>query len=67
MNEYMTTYEAAIKWGISNITVRGMCNKGRVPAEKTGRDWFIPIDTPKPVDRRYVEAPIRNRRKSERK
>jgi hypothetical protein len=34
-------------------------------AQKLGRDWFIDDAEPIPPDRRYVENPIRNRRKGE--
>ena len=37
----MTLKEAAIKFGISHPHLRLMCSKGRLPAEKIGRDWFL--------------------------
>lgn len=50
--------------GVKHATARSWANLGKLPtAQKMGRDWVIPADTPKPADRRYVENPIRNRRK----
>ena len=63
MEGYMTTQEAAAKWGVSLKTVQQWIRRGKIAAEKTGRDWLIPDNTPKPIDRRIVENPIRNRRK----
>lgn len=64
--EYMTTREAGEKWNVSRVTVSTWIRRGKLPqAKKLGRDWMIPKDTPKPKDRRYVENPIRNRRKRE--
>ena len=63
-NPYMTTAEAAEKWGVQQRTVRTWITRGKLPkAIKPGHDWLIPVDTPKPKDQRYTEAPIRNRRK----
>jgi excisionase family DNA binding protein len=64
MNEFMTTAEAAKKRGVTGAAVRKWLANGKLPsAEKMGRDWLIPADAQKPVDRRFVENPIRNRRK----
>ncbi len=64
MNEVMTVKQAAELWGVEPITIRMWIKRGKLPeAEKIGRDWIIPSDTPRPDDRRYVEVPIRNRRK----
>jgi len=65
IGKYMTTKEAAEVWGVEQRTVLAWINRNKLPsAQKIGRDWMIPKDTPKPVDRRYVENPIRNRRKN---
>lgn len=51
--EYMTTKEAAEKWGISDRRVLQYCNAGRIPgAVKMGNTWIIPIGAKKPVDGR---------------
>lgn len=49
---------------VDTRTVRAWIARGKLPqAQKFGRDWMIPNGTPRPEDRRYVENPIRNRRK----
>jgi excisionase family DNA binding protein len=61
----ITTEQAADKWGVARRTVRSWIERGKLPtAQKMGRDWVIPADTPKPADRRYVKNPVRNRRKT---
>ncbi|MDD3152329.1 MAG: helix-turn-helix domain-containing protein [Bacteroidales bacterium] len=53
MNNYITTDQAAIKWGISVRRVQVLCNEGRVPgAEKQGNVWFIPESIEKPVTKK---------------
>lgn len=61
--DFQTVKEFAEKHSVAERTVRAWISKGKIPAQKFGRDWMIPIDTPKPPDGRYVESPIRNRRK----
>lgn len=47
--KYMTTAEAAEKWGCSTQVVRKLCRNGRVPgAETFGYDWVIPADAIRP-------------------
>ena len=63
-NDLMTTAEAAEKWGVTGAAVRKWAINDKLPsAKKYGRDWLIPKDAEQPADRRYVENPIRNRRK----
>lgn len=65
-NYAITTRQAADKWGVSRKTVLAWISRGKLPeAQKFGRDWLIPNDTQKPTDRRYVENPIRDRRKKD--
>jgi len=65
MTDYMTTAEAASRWGVEQRTVQSWITRGKLPsAIKPGHDWLIPTSTPKPSDRRYVENPIRNRRRT---
>lgn len=60
----MTTAKAAELWGVEKITVQMWIRRGKLPgAYKLGRDWIIPAGTQKPEDQRYVETPVRNRRK----
>ena len=64
-NGFIVISKAAKKWGVSEHTVRAWIARGKLPqAKKMGRDWLIPADIPRPPDRRYVENPIRNRRKN---
>jgi len=63
---YVTLKDWAASLGVVPRTARVWVENGKLPAaRKIGRDWFIPPDTPRPADRRYVENPIRNRRKNE--
>lgn len=51
--EYMTTKEAADKWGIKVRQVQTLCEKGQVKnADRLGHIWVIPKGTPKPIDGR---------------
>jgi predicted site-specific integrase-resolvase len=64
--DYITLKDWAARLGVMHQTARAWANRGKLPAaRKMGRDWFIPPETPRPKDRRYVENPIRNRRKNE--
>jgi len=64
MTDYMTTAEAAEKWGVSRQAVLKWIQRGKLSsAQRAGHAWLIPADTPKPTDRRYVDRPVRNRRK----
>ena len=50
---YISTIEAAEKWGITQYAVCTAARNGRIPgAELVGGRWHIPGDTKKPVDRR---------------
>lgn len=61
---FLTTAQTAQRFGVSRKTVLSWIRKGLIPtAKKFGRDWMIPLDAKRPVDRRYVENPKRNRRK----
>ena len=51
--DYITTKEAAKKWGIHRQNGRYHCSAGRITgAEKMGNTWLVPVDAEKPVDRR---------------
>ena len=51
---YMTVNEASAKWGISDRRIRVLCAEGKIPgAVKEGKSWKFPVDTVKPIDRRY--------------
>lgn len=50
---YMTTSEASIKWNISSRRIRVLCETGQIQgAIKIGRNWSIPNDSIKPIDKR---------------
>jgi hypothetical protein len=47
--EYITSTEAAEKWGISSRRVTTLCKEGRVNgAVLKGNMWLIPTNTEKP-------------------
>lgn len=49
----MTIKEAAATWGITERRVNELCKAGRIPgAYKEGKQWFIPNDAQKPLDKR---------------
>lgn len=51
---FMTTKQAAEKWGISDRRIRILCAEGKIAgAYQEGRSWKIPIDADKPTDGRY--------------
>ena len=49
--DYISTQQAAEKWGISNRRVQQLCEQGRITgAIRFSRVWAIPKDAPKPKD-----------------
>ena len=53
MADYMSTKEAAARWGISDRQVANYCSNGDIPgATKQGRSWRIPSGAQKPSDKR---------------
>ncbi len=56
---YITTTEAAGRWGISRRRVSLYCKDGRIPgAEQKGVMWLIPEDAEKPIDPRKLKKRI---------
>lgn len=52
--DYITTKEAAAKWGVTDRMVLYHCTFGRIDgAVKMGNTWLIPKDAIKPEDKRY--------------
>lgn len=50
---YITTKQAAEKWGISERRVRNLCSEGKIfGAVRVGRNWNIPETAVKPFDGR---------------
>lgn len=51
--KYISTSEAAEKWGLSSRRIVVLCNEGRIKgAQKAGFTWIIPNDAEKPNDAR---------------
>ena len=65
--KYLSTFEAAEKWGISHRRVNVLCNEGRISgAQRAGCRWFIPENALKPADARirsgkYIKKPTEER------
>lgn len=54
MEGYMTTKDAATKWGISVRQVQNHCKSGRIKGvQRIGTNYLIPVDAMKP---QYVYA-----------
>jgi len=52
----LTVKEIAIRWNISEQTVRYYCRNGRIPgAYQNDNSWFIPADAPKPTKIEILE------------
>jgi len=59
--DYITTKEAAEKWGISDRRVLQYCNAKRINgAVKMGNTWLIPKNSERPEDGRRKESQIKN-------
>ncbi|MDO4487400.1 DNA-binding protein [Hornefia butyriciproducens] len=57
--DYITTHEAAEKWGITRRRVSKLCQEGRIQgAVLMGKTWILPARAEKPEDHRLRE--IRN-------
>lgn len=55
--DYMTTSEAAKKWGITQRRVQILCSQGRIQgAIRLSVLWAIPTNTKKPEDRRIQKS-----------
>lgn len=53
MPDKMLVKDAAMKWGLTERSVAGMCKNGKIPgAYKEGKTWHIPADATRPVDGR---------------
>lgn len=54
---YCTISEIAERWGITPRRVRAMCLNGQiVGAAKLGREWAIPSDAERPIDKRLTNG-----------
>jgi DNA adenine methylase len=53
--EYMSTREAAEKWGISQRRVSILCAENRIKgSDRVGNMWLIPKNAQKPIDGRTL-------------
>jgi hypothetical protein len=51
--DYITTKEAAEKWGLTERRVQVLCRQGKIPGvARLGWAWAIPKDANKPEDHR---------------
>lgn len=58
--KYLSTFEAAEKWGISPRRVGILCNQNRISgAQKAGSRWIIPETVKKPSDARIKSGKYR--------
>lgn len=58
--KYLSTFEAAEKWGISPRRVGILCNQNRISgAQKAGSRWIIPENAEKPSDARIKSGKYR--------
>lgn len=53
----LTTQQVAVKLGVSDSRVRQLILEGRLPAKKTGRDYFIKASDLKLVKNRKPGRP----------
>lgn len=54
--EYLTAKQTSENWGITLRRVQELCRTGQIGgAVRWGRDWMIPADVPRPIDRRRRE------------
>lgn len=67
--KYISTSEAAEKWGLSSRRVVVLCNEERIDgAQKAGSTWIIPENAEKPTDARiksgkYIKTVMREEAK----
>lgn len=53
MSDTISVKEAALRWDLTERTIRGLCKSGKISgAYKKGRDWKIPVDAQRPIDNR---------------
>lgn len=63
-NGFKSVNQLAKEWEVNPRTVQTMCTNGRIQgAVKVGREWAIPENVEKPVDKRLVSGKYVNWRK----
>jgi len=60
---YITVAQYAESVGVTPRRVRAWIKGNRIPADRVGYGWMVPEGTPRPIDNRLVDRPVRNRRK----
>ncbi len=56
-DQFIDASQAATLWGVSLHYVQALCKQGRIEGvKKFGRNWMIPKDAPKPMDKRTKQA-----------
>ena len=51
--EFLSTTQAAEKWGISSRRIQKLCSEDRIPgAIRIGNYWAVPAEAEKPRDER---------------
>ena len=64
INGYMSIKEVADKWNISPRRVRELCETGRIDgAAKVRREWAIPENVERPIDKRVTTGEYKDWRK----
>ena len=54
--EYLSIHEISKKWKMKERKVTALCRDDRIPgARKVGKEWLIPSDAVKPLDKRTKE------------
>ena len=57
MEEYISSSQAAEKWGLTRRRVSVLCAEGRIPGAKlVGKSYIVPADAEKPADARIKES-----------
>ena len=55
--KYLDVHEASAKWDMTERRITMLCRNGVIEgAQKDGKVWLIPANTPKPYDGRTKEA-----------
>lgn len=51
--QYLSARQMAEKWGVTVRRIQDLCRAGQIQgAVRWGRDWMLPADTQRPIDRR---------------
>ena len=64
MGEYLSVSEFCEKYGKDPGNVRRMIQQGRIPAQRIGKQWAIPVGVEPPADKRVKSGKYRDWRKT---